>query len=115
MRISDWSSDVCSSDLPVLGGGRGAQAMSRGAVVSLAPGPLLTRSSCRLRLHWHLLSDIVARALNPDPTAGRTPDEHMRSPPHLVARWSPLVHGLKDRTSGVEGKGVSVRVDLGGR
>src|SRR3546814_6622199 len=57
--------------------------MSRGAVVSLAPGPLLTRSSCRLRLHWHLLSDIVARALNPDSTAGRTPDEHMRSPPHL--------------------------------
>src|SRR3546814_5279145 len=24
MRISDWSSDVCSSDLPMLGGHRGA-------------------------------------------------------------------------------------------
>src|SRR3546814_14896749 len=64
MRISDWSSDVCSSDLH-------AEPMSLDDALRLAE----TRA------------------------------------PELQAREA----GLEDRKSVVEGKSVSVRVDLGGR
>src|SRR3546814_14592928 len=79
MRISDWSSDVCSSDLA-------------------ANDATLATVALRPRLIWgpgdpHLLPGLVARA-----RAGR-----LR-----------LIDG-GDRKSVVEGKSVSVRVDLGGR
>src|SRR3546814_20602414 len=72
MRISDWSSDVCSSDLRA-GAGRPVQAR---------------------RLHRRR-TVCAGRARQ---RAGR---RHRRCPP--------------DRKSVVEGKSVSVRVDLGGR
>src|SRR3546814_18027283 len=105
MRISDWSSDVCSSDLRhsraerladeidglhrVLGGGAGAgeggagQARSSAAIISTAIGHGIRPA-------------MVTR----------------RSPPST--RSSGFAGG-KDRNSVVEGKRVSGRVDLVGR
>src|SRR3546814_11076984 len=97
MRISDWSSDVCSSDLEVAArpieqdmvghADRVGGAVARQAVHRLArdlAGKLLVQ---RLRL------------------LGRQP----RRAGFGAAR------GRTDRKSVVEGKSVSVRVDLGGR
>src|SRR3546814_2093999 len=54
MRISDWSSDVCSSDLPARGiVSLGATDMSRhwtGIALELAPTGALTRVDQRARL-----------------------------------------------------------------
>src|SRR3546814_10936636 len=83
MRISDWSSDVCSSDL--------AHAAGHRAHASVLPGrraaPVLAaRRRGRTAAH-----------LRGGPLRGR-----VAAPPG-------------DRKSVVEGKSVSVRVDLGGR
>src|SRR3546814_14906798 len=90
MRISDWSSDVCSSDLssvrrhrrrhPVGGGAR----QRRGPPEGRACGP--------------------AR-----PAVGLSPDPPVVPLPPAVALCR---HA--DRKSGVEGKSVSVRGDFGG-
>src|SRR3546814_16602041 len=88
MRISDWSSDVCSSDLRPTDPGRlresdcgshnrGGQAPSR---------------------YRYLLGTDRLRRVRP----ARRPSGHACS-------------GSKDRKSVVEGKSVSVRVDIGGR
>src|SRR3546814_14064022 len=74
MRISDWSSDVCSSDLFEL--------VEEGIV------PLRARIAERLHQSGPTVSQTVARMER---------------------------DGLLDRKSVVEGKSVSVRVDLGGR
>src|SRR3546814_20715156 len=90
MRISDWSSDVCSSDLSNKNGF--ARRFRRGNEGSV--GRYHARSHGAVAL---LLSD--RRAF------------------HAIARGS--ASGLRgtraDRKSVVEGKSVSVRVDLGGR
>src|SRR3546814_16820689 len=84
MRISDWSSDVCSSDLEQrLRHGPGAP----GAV------PCRSRDGGALAAEWVQTTTV-------------------RSGP-----WERVGKGSRcgDRKSGVEGKSVSVRVDLGGR
>src|SRR3546814_9809787 len=50
MRISDWSSDVCSSDLPVAGSGRLLRSSLHQALLGRMPAelPNQTRSSLRL-------------------------------------------------------------------
>src|SRR3546814_13534024 len=79
MRISDWSSDVCSSDLPA------------------------ARS---LGLRHRLPGEGRAGGLQARPRDGRLTDRDGK----------PIRAGLTgDRKSVVEGKSVSVRVDLGGR
>src|SRR3546814_15128570 len=85
MRISDWSSDVCSSDLP-----REAGRLSILAEMALfgLGGSLLGRSLLRLGL---ILGN------------------------RFLSHGLVLLGGLLDRKSVVSGKGVSVRVDLGGR
>src|SRR3546814_14316244 len=80
MRISDWSSDVCSSDLEWFRARR-----VRGAVIDGA-----TRDAAT-----------IVRMRFPTFVRYRTPQDS-------VPRW-------RDRKSVVEGKSVSVRVDLGGR
>src|SRR3546814_13698142 len=92
MRISDWSSDVCSSDLPRFAGRR-----------SIARSTVVRRSiSARLR-GWE-----TGRSSPPSPASEEVPLSSDTAPP--AARTT-----SRDRKSVVEGKSVSVRVDLGGR
>src|SRR3546814_11989819 len=89
MRISDWSSDVCSSDL--LAGWRQDQRarLARAGVGLVDEQPLQQRQHER----------------------GRLAGAGLRAGKQVVA-----CHGLwKDRKSVVEGKSVVVRVALGGR
>src|SRR3546814_12180039 len=98
MRISDWSSDVCSSDL------RAAQA---------PPDAPLQDPGRHQAPSGHAGPGRQGRARR----QGRGPD-------HLAVAGRPLLRadaqhrqGRRhlDRKSVVEGKSVSVRVDLGGR
>src|SRR3546814_7757036 len=91
MRISDWSSDVCSSDLE----------LERGCGLSggLSPSPAATE---RLRRQVSLPSpNGRGRRSNFMKWFGRKSAEASRRP-------------VLDRKSVVQGKSVSVRVDLGG-
>src|SRR3546814_19336989 len=89
MRISDWSSDVCSSDLPDV---------VAPEIPCQRPGQALDR-----RL-GHRIGGHAALFEHPDYRA-EIDDHAAAERPHL---W-------KDRKSVVSGKSVSVRVDLGGR
>src|SRR3546814_19482063 len=89
MRISDWSSDVCSSDLIIVYGATGFT------------GRLVAEY---LSQHYAGRADAPKWAM-----AGRSADK--------LAEVRDLVGAPAgtDRKSVVEGKSVSVRVDLGGR
>src|SRR3546814_18494378 len=91
MRISDWSSDVCSSDL----------------VLDAPFGP---SGPC---MHEALFSDDgFAEGFTTLDVATALIDEGY----HPMTMYFPLVvHGAIDRKSVVSGKSVSVRVDLRGR
>src|SRR3546814_18557741 len=93
MRISDWSSDVCSSDL--------ATTASHRPMAMRAPGmPVSSRSSENSQ------ADTTAKQ-------GLANSEGCSdSPAKLIQRVAPLI---SDRKSVVSGKSVSVRLDLGGR
>src|SRR3546814_17642677 len=75
MRISDWSSDVCSSDLVAHAG--------------------VAHGAAQHRAAFRILGDLAV--------------DHVELADHR------LQLGARDRKSVVEGKSVSVRVDLGGR
>src|SRR3546814_20798969 len=85
MRISDWSSDVCSSDL-------------------------------QDRDRTELLRDRIDQAFHRG-TIGDVQHTTMTAMPRqpLTDRRGAGLAGRGDRKSVEEGKGVSVRVDLGGR
>src|SRR3546814_16084995 len=95
MRISDWSSDVCSSDLEAL---EIAKAVARLAAVgvemderqTIRVGPPVAGVDSDVVVHGHLPAESRCQL--------------------LVARRLRY-----DRNSVVSGKRVSVRVDLGGR
>src|SRR3546814_4285467 len=95
LRISDWSSDVCSSDLlPPAGRGSGAA------------GPAPAQRRCAAALLRDRPGAFPRRRTSPArPARGR----EGRSPAHRSGRSE------SDRKSVVKGKSVSVRVDLGGR
>src|SRR3546814_12151524 len=97
MRISDWSSDVCSSDLGAAAAGE-IQAALALALRRVAPGEI---SRCLLVVAGQRLVGRVG-----DTVAQRLQVEHAEQ---RVAAAD------VDRKSVVEGKSVSVRVDLGGR
>src|SRR3546814_20257571 len=100
MRISDWSSDVCSSDL------RPAGRTSAGSGFPKNRSP----RSVACAAHDSYGQGIVTWPGWPPPPPGE--------PPALPARWlqAPLpIAPPTDRKGVVSGKGVSVRVDLGGR
>src|SRR3546814_17789426 len=90
MRISDWSSDVCSSDL-----------IEANAPGSRGPRRSIFRSDKRL-YRWQFDLGAPRRGLQ----------SYVREPRrvHVSVRRSG-----KDRKSVVKGKSVSGRVDLGGR
>src|SRR3546814_13528301 len=117
MRISDWSSDVCSSDLHRPGSG--APPLHSGL------GPALEDEDLGLPSNWQQCPAA------PRPCRGSI--DHERSWPgagrtrrrrSAWRRSSPSCRQFNaetkgcltaDRKSVVEGKSVSVRVDLGGR
>src|SRR3546814_15601488 len=86
MRISDWSSDVCSSDLSSPRQARPADLAVIGAVAKVQHLALQIAAGVAATV-----ADVIGQ-----PPAGK------------------LGH-RKDRKSGASGKRVSVRVDLGGR
>src|SRR3546814_11368136 len=98
MRISDWSSDVCSSDLDAGEEGRLGQSPARHVS---ADGRRPAREAVR-RAGPALFGP--ARRLSADHQGG-----HPR-----IGRSADGDHRV-DRKSVVEGKSVAVRVDLGGR
>src|SRR3546814_15222517 len=91
MRISDWSSDVCSSDLRVVDALDAVAAETGKSVPQIATAWLLARPT---------VSSVIIGARN---------ETQLRDNLGAIG-WE-----LTDRKSVVEGKSVSVRVDLGGR
>src|SRR3546814_13623540 len=95
MRISDWSSDVCSSDLPGARWHRGRPVAHRQrglAAQPAVPGVAQPTLAGATRYRGHALANGRRR-------------EHARR----------RDGSQPDRKSVVSGKSVSVRVDLGGR
>src|SRR3546814_11362104 len=95
MRISDWSSDVCSSDLELRHRGRRGRAAE-------AITALVDRDVAR---------DRPARSIRNE--AQRPGDG--RAEIVAIDQHGAVGGDLQDPKSVVEGKHVSVRVDLGGR
>src|SRR3546814_16149477 len=101
MRISDWSSDVCSSDLPCSGDefdNHVPVVEAERLASSLALHRVEDRRTGRYAHEFLAVTDERGGGNNDHQVAAT--DSHDR----------PL-----DRKSVVEGKGVTVRVDLGGR
>src|SRR3546814_17732776 len=99
MRISDWSSDVCSSDLLDLG--------DEGAL----------RPAEQRRQHLSGLVIVVVDRLlaEDDQLRPFLLDHRLQQLGDSQRLRVALALDEEDRKSVVEGKGVSVRVDLGGR
>src|SRR3546814_19861893 len=96
MRISDWSSDVCSSDLrPSLRGAEGDAAIQSGARPPLDCFARATR-------------EFILRACKA--VEGLAMTKFLPTSPAP----RPSIPASGDRKSVVQGKRVSVRVDLGG-
>src|SRR3546814_15687490 len=104
MRISDWSSDVCSSDL--------APALRHVATSTL-------RSAYRRGLVLHLTNPKAILFFGSLYAVGVPAGASVETLALVIAAVGLqsllLFHGYADRKSVVEGKSVSVRVDLGGR
>src|SRR3546814_15200761 len=99
MRISDWSSDVCSSDLP--------RPMRPTAIAAMAPDH-------RVRACF---DSCVGMGVEPWMQACAWYEASRSAARH---RWTcrksrPAPDALQDRKRDVKGKSVSVRVDPGGR
>src|SRR3546814_17242619 len=120
MRISDWSSDVCASDLPAPPEGRArrsaaAVGMARAGRNRAQGGGVRHLGLCDKGL---VAAQALAVPLQND--ADRQPQLHGRplgrdqraAAPGRAAQPQELG---TDRKSVVEGKSVAVRVDLGGR
>src|SRR3546814_17202833 len=115
MRISDWSSDVCSSDLGSLPKPQVREiAKSLDLAVALKPD---SQDICFVPDGNYAG---IVRKIRPDADEGGA-IVHVDG--RMLGRHKGLIHytvgprkGLEiDRKSGVEGKGASVRVALGGR
>src|SRR3546814_18061896 len=99
MRISDWSSDVCSSDL--------LEQLVEGGPLDIALG-----AAAQLRLQRGV--EVRARGFALHPALRIQPRQLVAVA--LVAIVADAVdHAHRDRKSVVMGKSGSVRVDLGGR
>src|SRR3546814_12336900 len=95
MRISDWSSDVCSSDLV------------GGSVMLAVPPALLDVLRLTAGAEVGLAVDNGRLVVEPKARPRYTMAELLASSDYSQTQ--------PDRKSVVEGKSVSVRVDLGGR
>src|SRR3546814_20859613 len=103
MRISDWSSDVCSSDLRIA-----ADADGRGLAQARIAG-----------LEHRLIGQRAGARDDADAALGEDVARHDADLAFAGRQQAGAVGAdqarLADRKSVVEGKRVSVRVDLGGR
>src|SRR3546814_11773251 len=97
MRISDWSSDVCSSDLS-----------ARGEI----PGQYDVTIEDRAHVVGHRLVHVIAFDQHAVDARDRTATAQS---PAALQQFRQLAEHGRDRKSVVKGKRVSVRVGLGGR
>src|SRR3546814_15363420 len=126
MRISDWSSDVCSSDLQRL----------RGAGALQTVGDLVRNEGQQLLVAGGVFGAVVIALYGQHAQCAFTADQRHAEPaagiawralqfatgvqlPNMCGRCG-VAHIVQqrlagDRTSVVSGKRVSVRLDLGGR
>src|SRR3546814_14536736 len=103
MRISDWSSDVCSSDLKEIANvvarlqrqGEQLAAVSLSGKINGAVGNYNAHGAAYPDVDWPAFARRFVESLDLD--------------------FNPYTTQLEDRKSAVSGKSVSVRVDLGGR
>src|SRR3546814_13948054 len=98
MRISDWSSDVCSSDLATASAARDQHAHLRG-LHRRELERITTGRGCGIRFKESRKADMSSSAAAPSSSPRTRRPRPCRS----------------DRKSVVEGKSVYTRVDLGGR
>src|SRR3546814_14015304 len=102
MRISDWSSDVCSSDL-----------FSGCILKGKEPEPSGLEGLIDVQIIEALYESAKTRKPVKLPKFPRKPRPTLAQQIKLPPVKKPEV--IKDRKSVVSGKSVSVRVDLGGR
>src|SRR3546814_13003946 len=122
MRISDWSSDVCSSDL--------RSRRCGGTAGSCSPTPSMARRSAAAlptssppTFNGSRNNGRRNKGLDPrrhggarrERAGGRLLCQPRHRSPDFGRQPCDRRHDGEDRKSVVEGKGVSVRVDLGGR
>src|SRR3546814_18690717 len=106
MRISDWSSDVCSSDLE--GGGAPAK-KEASAAAPAAPAAASAPAPAPAKTAEPVQDESASAALTLSPAVRRLVLEHGVDPTRIKGT------GKEDRNSVVEGKGEAVRVDRSGR
>src|SRR3546814_18340175 len=102
MRISDWSSDVCASDLPSNGIGF-FSGLKRSSLFMISS--MRSAIACRVALSGHSIQLNTIDSSSLDATA---PKKSLIFPLGTSS-------SQQDRQSAVLGKSVSVRVDLVGR
>src|SRR3546814_15867799 len=108
MRISDWSSDVCSSDLAL------------DDTITLTPTPGHSPCHCCVNIHSKgqravVTGDMMHHAIQcREPDWSVKPDWDPAEGARSRRRFLSSVAGTERKSVG-SGKGVSVRVDLGGR
>src|SRR3546814_12065755 len=100
MRISDWSSDVCSSDLIRSGVNMAMRMMGEQFVTGETIAEALKRARAQEARGFTYSYDMLGEAAMTMADAERYYRDY---------------DAAIDRKSDVSGKGVSVRVDLGGR
>src|SRR3546814_16270715 len=123
MRISDWSSDVCSSDLGQLEFDRLERRETLAAGLALAPATDRRAVLADARVDDAGVCVLAEEAVHQRPS---TIDRELRALlQHVLAHARDdllvlrvvqhVAHPVGYRKSGVKGKSVSVRLDLGGR
>src|SRR3546814_16321055 len=117
MRISDWSSDVCSSDLVARARGLPKRGGSRSlAALESARGSGEMGMRARSGLAAALAVGLVIGGMaTPVGVAAQEPSDDRHAGYYYPAHGTPEVYDARDRKSGGEGKRVSGRVGLGGR
>src|SRR3546814_20262690 len=113
MRISDWSSDVCSSDLLVFIGG--ADAASGGADLARAGGGFAQRVEVAVKGQDQRTIVGNREILGVDGNALLAQLGDLVAQRPRIAADAVADDRQRDRKSVVSGTRVSVRVDIGGR
>src|SRR3546814_11683885 len=116
MRISDWSSDVCSSDLAVEFGGQFLEDRPQRLAWPAPLGPAVDQYRRLQGFLQHLGLEGGGSGVE-DVRSGGGTGGHSGHPGRVPAEIVPVGRASngRDRKHDVSGTRVSVRVDLGGR